>query len=128
MNRAKTLKMAVTGAVASLAVFSLPLPAAAGNPFDSVVPSFGGTLVAAADGAGKCGGGAGAEKSGCKMMRMDANGDGKVSREEFMQGHAAMFDKMDSNGDGMLDMDEHRAHKAMMKEQMGKCGQQKSAE
>lgn len=127
MIYAKTLKMAATGAVASLAMLAPPLMAA-GNPFDPAA-GYSGYTLAAADGSGKCGGGMGAQKNGCRMMRMDANGDGKVSREEFMQGHAAMFDKMDSNGDGMLDMDEQHAHRAMMKDQMtGKCGQQKSAE
>jgi len=91
-----------------------PLPAA----------SSGGYVLAAAETGGKCGGGMGAgNKGGCKMMRMDTNADGKVSKDEFMQGHAAMFEKMDSNGDGVLDAEERRAHKAMMMEgKGGKCG------
>ncbi len=46
---------------------------------------------------GKCGEGK------CGMKMMDADGDGNVTREEFMQGHDAMFGKMDANGDGVID-------------------------
>jgi hypothetical protein len=52
----------------------------------------------------------------CGMRRMDANGDGRVTREEFMQGHEAMFDSMDRNGDGVLDPDERRHH-----QEQGEC-------
>jgi len=87
--------------LAGVVILGMPLPQAAADN---------GPLPAASSG-------------GCKMMRMDSNADGKVSRDEFMQGHAAMFEKMDSNGDGVLDADERRAHKAMMREgKPGKCG------
>ena len=59
---------------------------------------------------GKCGEGR------CGMRRMDANGDGKVTREEFMQGHDAMFDAMDTNGDGVIDAEERRG-----RGHQGKC-------
>ena len=36
------------------------------------------------------------------MPRMDANGDGMVSKQEFMSHHEAMFDKMDKSGKGMV--------------------------
>ena len=55
---------------------------------------------------GKCGEGK------CGMRQMDADGDGKVTREEFMQGHEAMFTVIDANGDGVIDADERAAHKA----------------
>ena len=39
-----------------------------------------------------------------KMMKMmDTNGDGMVSKEEFMKYHEKMFDMMDKNKDGMVD-------------------------
>ncbi|MGH8806952.1 MAG: hypothetical protein ACREX0_03615, partial [Noviherbaspirillum sp.] len=42
----------------------------------------------------------------CNMMdmkSMDANGDGMLSKAEFMQSHEAMFEHM-KNKDGMVDM------------------------
>jgi Ca2+-binding EF-hand superfamily protein len=55
---------------------------------------------------------------------MDADGDGKVTREEFMQGHEAMFEKIDQNGDGVIDQAERDTHMEKMMGFMkeGKCG------
>jgi hypothetical protein len=125
-----TPKTAIRSALAIAAVLGIQAsPAmAAENPFNAAAASDGYTL-AAADTPSKCGGGMNPDKRGCKMMQMDSNGDGKVSKDEFMQGHAAKFEKMDSNGDGALDAAEQRAHKGMMRdEMMGKCGQQKGTE
>ena len=55
---------------------------------------------------GKCGEGK------CGMRQMDADGDGKVTRDEFMQGHEVMFTVIDANGDGVIDADERAAHRA----------------
>ncbi|MBP6057432.1 MAG: EF-hand domain-containing protein [Nitrosomonas sp.] len=38
-----------------------------------------------------------------KMSSADQNKDGKISKEEFMKHHEAMFDKKDTNKDGFLD-------------------------
>lgn len=37
------------------------------------------------------------------MQGIDANGDGKITKEEFMRYHEAMFDKM-KNQEGVIDM------------------------
>lgn len=37
------------------------------------------------------------------MQNMDSNGDGKVSKDEFMKSHEAMFDAM-KNKDGVVTM------------------------
>ena len=53
------------------------------------------------------------------MATMDANKDGKVSKEEFIKAHEAMFGTMDANKDGFLDKTE------MGKMMQGKCGEGK---
>jgi Spy/CpxP family protein refolding chaperone len=37
-------------------------------------------------------------------MNMDTNGDGMVSKQEYISHHEAMFDKMDKGGKGMVPM------------------------
>lgn len=45
-----------------------------------------------------------------KMMeKVDADGDGKVSKEEFIDAHTAKFEKMDADGDGFLTDEEMKA-------------------
>ena len=71
-------------------------------------------------GAGKCGG----MKSGegkCGPTMMDANKDGKVTKEEFTKAHEAMFDAKDSNKDGVLSGTELKPGME------GKCGGMKAA-
>ena len=85
---------------------------------------------------GKCGEGKCGEKmksrevkcgeGKCGMKSLDADGDGNITREEFMTGHEAMFGKMDANGDGTIDAAEQEAGMKMMKE--GKCGEGKCGE
>jgi hypothetical protein len=38
------------------------------------------------------------------MKKMDANGDGMISKSEFMKYHEAMWTKMKKNTKGMVDM------------------------
>lgn len=38
------------------------------------------------------------------MQKMDANEDGEISKDEFVQAHEQMFAAMDKDGDGALDM------------------------
>ena len=53
---------------------------------------------------------------GKMMSKADADGDGKISRVEFMRHHGAMFDKHDANKDGFMDKEEMRG---MMKPMPG---------
>lgn len=115
----KPLALALgTAMTASLAGMSV---ADAGeNPFSMTAMPGGNLLLAEGKcGEGKCGEGkCGAKmategKCGegkCGMQQMDADGDGKVTREEFMQGHEAMFLVIDANGDGVIDEEERAAH------------------
>ncbi len=41
---------------------------------------------------------------------MDANKDGKLSRDEFMRHHEEMYDRMKKGPDGQVDMKEMRSH------------------
>ncbi|RMH92964.1 calcium-binding protein [Lysobacter pythonis] len=65
----------------------------------------------------------------CGFKRMDANGDGKVSREEFAAAHDGKDDQFashDLDGDGNItqaEMDQYRADKKKAAE--GKCGEGK---
>lgn len=57
-----------------------------------------------------------------KMSSADLDKDGKISKEEFMKHHEAMFDKKDINKDGFLDDSEMQR----MKGHMHKHEQQKN--
>lgn len=60
-------------------------------------------------------------KSERHVKKLDKNGDGVVSREEFYARHHEHFNKMDANKDGQLSQEERRtAHRAMMKERREK--------
>jgi len=125
-STAKPLSIAL-GTVFTVSLAHTTISSADENPF-SMQPLSGGYMVLAEGkcGEGKCGGSKAGEGK-CGMARMDANGDGKVTREEFMKGHEAMFDKIDQNGDGVIDPAERAAHMAKMKGFMkeGKCGEGK---
>lgn len=113
LNKIKPLAAAI-GAVFTVSL--TPLTAAADNPFGySQLTS--GYLVADHEGGGKAEGKCGEGK--CGMKRMDANGDGKVSKEEFMTMQENKFAAMDTDHDGTLDATE------MKKMMEGKCGEGK---
>ncbi len=76
-------------------------------------------------GEGKCGGGKGDMKS--KMEKLDADGDGEVTRDEFTAHYAAKFDEVDENADEQITRSEmEAAHKSKGME--GKCGGDKGGE
>jgi uncharacterized low-complexity protein len=120
------------GTVFTVSLANTAITNAAENPF-SMKPLSSGYMVLAEGkcgegkcGEGKCGAGKGGEGM-CGMARMDADGDGKVSKDEFMQGHEAMFETIDQNGDGVIDQTEREARMKKMKGFMkeGKCGEGK---
>jgi len=116
-----SLSVAVS-TVLTVSLANIAITSAAENPF-SMKPLSGGYMLLAE---GKCGAGKGGEGK-CGIGRMDTDGDGKVTREEFMQGHEVMFDKIDQNSDGVIDMAEREAHLTKMQGFMkdGKCGEGK---
>lgn len=58
------------------------------------------------------GGGAFAQEERSPISRFDADGDGKLSREEVPEGMARGFDRIDANRDGFLDAEELSAARA----------------
>ncbi len=140
MSQKTTLKpLAVAiGAALVTSLAGTGAASAAQNPFamsdlssgymvaDSHAKSMEGKCGEGKCGEGKCGEKMKMQEGKCGMKGMDADGDGNVTKDEFMQGHDAMFGKMDTNGNGMLDADEQAAAMKMMKE--GKCGEGKCGE
>lgn len=52
------------------------------------------------------------------LEKLDANGDGSVSKDEFMAAHEEKFTEMDTNGDGVISKEELEARRAQWKEKM----------
>lgn len=59
-----------------------------------------------------------AHRGGGLMQKIDTNGDGNVSKAEFMAKHEEMFAKMDADSNGSLTKDEMKAAREKMKEKM----------
>jgi uncharacterized low-complexity protein len=119
----KTLIAAAAGSAFVAGMAAAPIASAAENPFALTGLASGYQVAQAAKmPAGKCGQGmCGAMKAAvpeakCGAAMLDTNKDGKISKDEFMKGHAAMFDALDTNKDGSLDQAE------FSKMVPGKCG------
>ena len=115
------------GAVFTVSLANITASNAAENPFSMTPLSSGYTTLAEGKcGEGKCGAAKGAKgrEGKCGMGRMDADADGKVTKDEFMKGHEVMFEKIDQNADGVIDQTERETHMTKMREFMkeGKCG------
>lgn len=60
-----------------------------------------------------------AEKADHWFNKVDANGDGSVSKEEHAAFGDKMFNEADTNQDGVVSKEEMRAHHAKKREQHG---------
>ncbi|HEY9097694.1 MAG TPA: hypothetical protein VIN38_02375 [Thiobacillus sp.] len=136
----KTLIASAIGTAFVASMTAAPIASAAENPFAlsglssgyQVADNHGakpmeGKCGGMKAGEGKCGGMKAGEGKCGGMSMMDANKDGKVSKEEFIKGHESMFDKMDANKDGFLDSSEMGKMHGMAggdkaKAMEGKCG------
>jgi Ca2+-binding EF-hand superfamily protein len=63
-------------------------------------------------------GGRGGKRAAALRSRLDANGDGKVTREEFVSSPAPMFDQFDTNHDDVLDAKELQAARKAAKQRL----------
>ena len=123
MTSKKTKVGMAVGSAFVAGVALAPVAGAAENPF--ALQSLDRGYMVADHMQGKCGAGkCGAGK--CGMSMMDANKDGKVSKEEFTKAHEDMFAARDTNKDGVLSGDEMKPGMAG-KCGAGKCGGMKAA-
>ncbi len=101
----KIFELLSIGVVLLLSAFILSPVSASDNPFN-VADRASGYQVADSHG-GKH----------CKMKKMDTDGDGTVSKDEFMAHAEKKFSHKDKNGDGVLSPDEmkHRKHRGESK-------------
>lgn len=81
---------------------------------EEMMPSMGGRPgMGGPGGPGGPGGQPGGPQGGgeylARLMQMDTNGDGKLSREELPERMAGLMERLDTNGDGMLDKAELEA-------------------
>lgn len=57
------------------------------------------------------------------QAQLDANGDGRISKDEFVSGPTPLFDQADANHDGVLDEPEVESARALAKQAFGGRGQ-----
>ena len=62
------------------------------------------------------------------MQEMDSNGDGNVSKQEFLANCEKRFARMDSNGDGQISPQEREQMKAKMMQHKAPMGSQPPAQ
>ncbi|HEX7011781.1 MAG TPA: EF-hand domain-containing protein [Steroidobacteraceae bacterium] len=58
-------------------------------------------------------------RHGSHFESLDTDGDGKISKDEFMKAPTPLFDKFDADKSGVLDAQEIEAAKAAAKERAG---------
>ena len=59
------------------------------------------------------------------LERLDADGDGRLSKDEFVDGAMPMFDKADADGNGVLDAGELEAMKKAGKQRVRELRQER---
>lgn len=106
MNTVRSLCAAVLAAALPFAVCAQHEPGQGKPPVVDLKPPPGSATPQAKGHAGPDG----ARKGGMSHEGMDANGDGMLSRDEFMRHHELMYDRMEKTPDGQVDMKKMHSH------------------
>jgi uncharacterized low-complexity protein len=106
MRHKKTMISFAVGSAFATTLCAVPLASAADSPFAAQTMDKG-YMIAYADKVDPNKyGGAKLGEGKCGMSMVDANKDGKVTKEEFLKHHEAIFDRIDVNKDGAVDQPE----------------------
>lgn len=106
MHDKKTMiSLAVSSAFAAT-LCAVPIASAAESPFAAQSIDKGYMLAYADKVDPNKYGGAKSGEGKCGMSMVDINKDGKVTKEEFLKHHEAIFDRIDANKDGAVDQPE----------------------
>lgn len=106
MRNKKTMISLAVGSVVAATLGAVPVVSAAGSPFAAKSLDKGYMLAYADKVDPSKYGGAKSGEGRCGMSIVDANKDGKVTKEEFLKHHEAIFDRIDANKDGAVDQPE----------------------
>jgi uncharacterized low-complexity protein len=103
----KTMISLTVGSALAATLGTVPFASAADSPFTARSLDKG-YVLAYADKVdpNKYGGGAKSGEGRCGMSMVDANKDGKVTKQEFLKHHENIFDRIDANKDGAVDQPE----------------------
>jgi hypothetical protein len=96
--------------------------AKAGEMFDHIDTNHDGVIREAEEEAAVAAGGPGGRMIGFALQRADADGDGKLSRQEFLTSQGERFDRQDADKDGKLTKAERDAAREQMRQRRGPGG------
>ena len=107
MRNKKTMISLTVGSALAATLAAVPFASAADSPFTAQSLDKG-YMLAYADKVdpNKYGAGAKSGEGRCGMSMVDANKDGKVTKQEFLKHHENIFDRIDANKDGAVDQPE----------------------
>ena len=106
MRNKKTMISLAVGSVVAATLSAVPVISMADSPFAAKSLDKGYMLAYADKVDPSKYGGAKSGEGRCGMSIVDANKDGKVTKEEFLKHHEAIFDRIDTNKDGAVDQPE----------------------
>ncbi|MEO8767203.1 MAG: hypothetical protein ABI363_02495 [Nitrosospira sp.] len=106
MRNKKTMISLAVGSVIAATLGVVPAVSATDSPFAAKSLDKGYMLAYADKVDPSKYGGAKSGEGRCGMSMVDANKDGKVTKEEFLKHHEAIFNRIDVNKDGAVDQPE----------------------